>query len=154
MRMMDFREAKACLDEFSSGLSAISDTLKPNVAEGELGAVLEELNASLLIQLAALIKDSLILSTMVMEGLSETPERMVDFLEDYGEVLAARNRLDLAIAKANNVRKEFADMEKAHSEMVATRKLRLEYRSEMTLVEINFQKKYGRLYRYREKPSV
>ena len=151
MQMMDYREAKACLDEFSSGVSAMCNMLRPNVAQGDLGAAIEEFNESVIAQLNARVREALILSIAVRKGISARPERISEFLEDCTEVWVALNQLDQAIANAIKVREEKANREKAYADMLASRELGFRYGyKEKLLIEIEFEKKYGHLYPYRE----
>jgi hypothetical protein len=151
MQMMDYREAKACLDEFSSGLSAMCNMLRPNVAQGDLGAAIEDLNETMIVQLNALVREALILSVMVWKGISARPERMWEFPEECTEVFVALKQLDQAIANAIKVGEEKANREKAYADVLASREIGFKYGyKEKLLIEIEFEKKYGHLYPYRE----
>jgi hypothetical protein len=134
-------------------LTAACSMLKPNVAEGELGAAIEKLNDSIAAELTAIVKESLILSVMIWESISATSERMLEFLDDYTAVLVALKQLDLAIARAIKIQEENADREKAYAYFLKNRALRIRMGyKEKLLVEIDFEKKYEHLYPFRERP--
>ena len=104
-------------------------------------------------QLNGRVREALILSIAVRKGISARPERISEFLEDCTEVWVALNQLDQAIANAIKVREEKANREKAYADMLAIASRELGFRygyKEKLLIEIEFEKKYGHLYPYRE----
>jgi hypothetical protein len=104
--MMDLREATACLDEHRISLATTCGMLKPNVAKGELGKVIGELNDSLIERLNAQEKDATILSIIIWEELKETHEQMVDYPGELADLLVALDQLKLATDKATEAREE------------------------------------------------
>jgi hypothetical protein len=153
MKIMDLGEAKACLDEYACRLNGVSGMIKPNVAAGELGKTIEKFNDSVIAQLDVLVKEALILSIMIQREMNARHEQTLDFLGEWTDLLVALNQLKLAIDEAIRLGDEKARADKLHAETISLREMRLRkgYK-EVTLVEIEFEKKYGRLYRYREKP--
>ena len=91
--MMDLREAKACLDEYSVSLATMCAMLKPNVAQGELREAIEKLNGSLIETLDVHIKEALILSIMIQQQMNARRERMLDFAGEWADVLVAIDQL-------------------------------------------------------------
>ena len=82
--MMDLREAKACLDEYSVSLDTMCAMLKPNVAQGELGETIEKLNGSLIKTLDVHIKEAVELCIFIQRGMNARRERMLDFTRRRG----------------------------------------------------------------------
>jgi hypothetical protein len=106
-KIMDLREATACLDEYRISLTNIGGMLKPNVAEGELREATEKLNESLIETLNAQIKEALVLSIMIREEMNARHERMLDFPGEWADVLVALNQLSLATDRAAEARAEY-----------------------------------------------
>jgi uncharacterized protein (DUF1697 family) len=153
MKIMDLREAKACLDEYACRLNGVSGMIKPNVEKGELGKTIEKLNDSLIAQLNVLVKEALVLSIMIWKEMNARHEQMWDFLDEWADLLVALNQLKIATDEAERLRDEKARADKLHAETIYLREMRLRkgYK-EVTLAEIEFEKKYGHLYRYRQEP--
>jgi hypothetical protein len=106
-RMIDLQEAAACLDEHRIALANICGMLKPVVAEGGLGEVLGKLNQELIEKLNAKEKDATILSIIILEGLKETREQLMDFPGELADFFVALNQLRLVIDKATEARAEY-----------------------------------------------
>ena len=88
---MDFREATACLDEYRISLANIGGMLRPNVADGELGEAIGKLNDRLIAMLEALVKEAIVLSIMIREEMNTRHEGMLDFPDEWAELLVALN---------------------------------------------------------------
>jgi hypothetical protein len=71
-KMMDLREATACLDEYCISLANICGMIKPAVAKGELTEAIGKLNTSLIETLDAQIKEAVVLSIMIQEEMTIT----------------------------------------------------------------------------------
>jgi hypothetical protein len=77
----------------------------------------------------------------------------LDFPDEWADLLVALNQLKLATDEAKRLPDEKSRADKLHAEAIYLRELRLrEGYKEVTLAEIEFEKKYGHLYRYRQKP--
>jgi len=105
-KMMDFREAKACLDEYCISLANICGMIKPVIAKGELGQAIEKINNRLIERLSEEIKEAVILSTMIHEDMATITETLVDFPGELADLFEALNQLRLAIDKAIQMREE------------------------------------------------
>lgn len=105
--MMDLREAKACLDEYRISLATTCEMLKPNVAEGELGEAIGKLNDSLIAMLNTHVKEALVLSIMIWRQMNAIHEQMVDFPDEWADLLVALNQLKLTTDKAAEARAEY-----------------------------------------------
>ena len=105
--MMDLREAKACLDEYSVSLATTCAMLKPNVAQGELGETIEKLNGSFIKTLDVHIREAVKLCIIIQRGMNARRERMLDFTREEADVLVALDRLRLATNKAAEARAEY-----------------------------------------------
>jgi hypothetical protein len=104
---MDLREAIACLDEYRISLANIGGMLRPNVADGELGAALGKLNDSLIETLNAQVKEARILSILIWEEMNATHAQMVEFPDEWADLLVALNQLKLATDAAAQARAEY-----------------------------------------------
>jgi hypothetical protein len=104
---MDLREAIACLDEYRISLANIGGMLRPNVAEGELGEAIKKLNDSLIETLNAQVKEAIILSIMIWTEMNATHEQVVDFPDEWADLLVALNQLKLATDTAAEARAEY-----------------------------------------------
>lgn len=105
--MIDFQEAKACIDEYCILLANISSMLRPNVAEGELREAIGKLDDSLLPILDAHVKQARILHIMILEKTNARPEQMAVFLYEWSALLVALNKLKLATDRAAEARAEY-----------------------------------------------
>jgi hypothetical protein len=103
MMTMDFREAKACLDEYRISLDATCGMIKSNVAKGELGDAIAKLNDRLLTMLQDQQKEALALAVLIQEEMTTQKDQMADFLEEWADVLVALNELRVTIDKASQV---------------------------------------------------
>ena len=106
-KMMDLREAKACLDEYRISLATACEMLRPTVAEGELGEAIGELNDTLIAMLNTHVKEARILSIMIWEQINATHEQIVEFPDELADLLVALNQLKLATDRAAEVREEY-----------------------------------------------
>src|SRR2546422_2384795 len=113
--MMDLREARACLDEHRIFLAAISDMLKPNVAKDEAGQAIGKFNDGLIETLNSQLKEPVILSILISEGITETPEQVVEFPGEGADLVVALNQLRLAIDKAAEAREVYLRQAEAAS---------------------------------------
>ena len=104
---MDLREAIACLDEYRISLAKIGGMLSSNVADGELGEAIKKLNDSLIETLNAQRKEALILSILIREEMNATHEQVVDFPDEWADLLVALNQLKLATDTAAQARAEY-----------------------------------------------
>jgi hypothetical protein len=105
--MMDLREATACLDEYRISLVNIGEMLKPNVADDGLGEASKKLNDSLIETLNDQVKEAKILSILILEEMNATHEKMVDFPDEWADLLVALNQLKLATDTAAQARAEY-----------------------------------------------
>jgi hypothetical protein len=106
-KMMDLREAKACLDEYRISLATTCEMLKPNVAEGELGEAIGKLNDSLIAMLNTHVKEALVLYIMIWRQMNARHEQMVDFPDEWADLLVALNQLKLATDRADEAQAEY-----------------------------------------------
>src|SRR5438552_4415052 len=114
-RLMNFREAIICLDEYSVSIGNFSGMLKPNIAEGELGEALRKVNDALMEKLKDRIKESTILSILINEALKENREQMADLPAEWADVLEALTRVKLASNTAAEVQAEYRRQAEAAS---------------------------------------
>src|SRR5438445_11648314 len=106
-RLMNFREAIICLDEYSVSIGNFSGMLKPNSAQGELGEALRKVNDALMEKLKDRVKESTILSILINEDLIENREQMADFPAEWAQVLEALARVKLASNTAAEAQAEY-----------------------------------------------
>jgi hypothetical protein len=99
-KMMDLREATACLDEYRASLANIGAMLRLNVAEGELGEAIGRLNDGLVATLRAQTKEARILSNLILEEMNAKHEQMLDFPDQLTDLWTALNQIKIAIDKA------------------------------------------------------
>jgi hypothetical protein len=104
---MDFREAKACLDEYRISLDATCGMLNFNAAEGELRDAIIELNDSLIARLGVQEKEAIVLSILIMREMVRRNKWMPDFLEKGAHLSSALNELKVATDKASQVRADY-----------------------------------------------
>jgi S-adenosylhomocysteine hydrolase len=107
MRIMDFREAKACLDEYRISLDATCGMINSNVAKGELGDAIGKLNDSVLTMLQGHQKEALALSVLIQQEMTTRIDQMPDFLEEWTDVLVALDELRVTIDKASKVQADY-----------------------------------------------
>src|SRR6266478_939790 len=106
-RLMNFREAIICLDEYSVSIGNFSGMLKPNSAQGELGEALRKVNDALMEKLKDRVKESAILSILINEELIENREQMADLPAEWADVLEALTRVKLASNTAAEAQAEY-----------------------------------------------
>ena len=106
-KVMDLREAIACLDEYRISLANIGGMLRPNVAEGKFGEAIKKLNDSLIETLDAQVKEAKILSIMIWEEMNATHQQMADFPAEWADLLTALNQLKVATDTAAQARAEY-----------------------------------------------
>jgi hypothetical protein len=119
MFKMDYREAKACLDEYRSSLSAICRLIDTKIAKGEFHDAIVERNDRLIADLKQLRREALILSTLIWEGMTARAEQMMDFPDELADLLVAQNELKAAINAATELQADYlrkTDAEKAKQE--------------------------------------
>jgi hypothetical protein len=115
MRKMDLREAKACLEEYRVSLDAMSGKLKTSTGEDKHRDAIERRKVSLILALLEMDrKEALILSeTIVLEMCARDGKQILDFLDEWTEIVGALNKLWVAIDKAQQARAEYLDPDEA-----------------------------------------
>jgi hypothetical protein len=93
MRAMDFREAKACLDEYRIAIAATCGMMRLNVAGGELDKAIGDLNDSLITALKSLVKEARVLSITIWEELIKRKDQMLDFPDEWAGLLIALDEI-------------------------------------------------------------